>query len=178
MTLLLSLYLVSLDLRLTQLPDHLFLLLLFIFFINNFSVWVSPTPTPRTKISLDVPVDRIPDIKLRLDAEIINCPSWAAQEGLSMSFFMYFMLSRSTSCIVTLISLGSDLIPFNRYISCSYNCFCSSSNSTSGSDRSSIHSSSWSSTISMSCDAGISSRPTNSSAISFRSILSTMKSSP
>ena len=32
------------------------------FFINNFLVWVSPTPTPRTKKSIDVPIDRIPDI--------------------------------------------------------------------------------------------------------------------
>ena len=41
------------------------------FFLNNFSVWVSPTPTPRTKLSIDVPVNRIPDIKLRLDAGMI-----------------------------------------------------------------------------------------------------------
>ena len=38
------------------------------FFIIKFSVWVSPTPTPRTKISIDVPVDRIPGIKSRLEA--------------------------------------------------------------------------------------------------------------
>ena len=38
------------------------------FFNNNFSVWVSPTPTPQTKISIDVPVDRMPEINLRLDA--------------------------------------------------------------------------------------------------------------
>ena len=35
------------------------------FFIIKFSVWVSPTPTPRTKIAIDVPVDRIPGINSR-----------------------------------------------------------------------------------------------------------------
>ena len=54
------------------------------FFINNFSVWVSPNHIPRTEISIDVTVDRIPDIKSRLDAGMSNCPSWAAQEGLSL----------------------------------------------------------------------------------------------
>ena len=44
------------------------------FFINYFSVWVSPTPTPRTKVSIDVPVDRIPDIKPTLDAGMSSCP--------------------------------------------------------------------------------------------------------
>ena len=44
------------------------------FFVNNFSVWVSPTPTLRTKKSIDVPVDRIPDTKLRLDAGMNNGP--------------------------------------------------------------------------------------------------------
>ena len=67
------------------------------FFVNNFSVWVSQTPTPRTKISIDVPVDRIRDIKSRLDAFLSNCPSWAAQERSSLSVFMYFMFSRSIS---------------------------------------------------------------------------------
>ena len=43
-------------------------LAIFNFFMNNFSVWISPTSTPQTKISIDVPVDRIPGIKLRLDA--------------------------------------------------------------------------------------------------------------
>ena len=38
------------------------------FFIIKFSVWVSLTPTPRTKISIDVPVDRIPGIKSKLEA--------------------------------------------------------------------------------------------------------------
>ena len=42
------------------------------FFINNFLVWISPTPTPRTKISIEVPVDRIMYIKSRLDAGISN----------------------------------------------------------------------------------------------------------
>ena len=67
------------------------------FFINTFSVWVSPTPTPRTKISIDVPVDRIPGIKSRLQAGMSSRPSWAAQEGSSRSVSMYFMLSRFTS---------------------------------------------------------------------------------
>ena len=67
------------------------------FFIIKFSVWVSPTPTHRTKISIDVPVDRIPGIKSRLEAGMSSRPSWAAQEGSSRSVFMYFMLSRSTS---------------------------------------------------------------------------------
>ena len=43
---------------------------------TKFSVWVSPTPTTRTKISID-----FPDIKSRVDAGRSNCPSWAAQEG-------------------------------------------------------------------------------------------------
>ena len=67
------------------------------FFIIKFSVWVSPTPTPRTKISIDVPVDRIPGYKSRLEAGMGSRPSWAAQEGSSRSVLMYFMLSRSTS---------------------------------------------------------------------------------
>ena len=67
------------------------------FFIYKFSVWVSPTPTPRTKISIGVPVDRIPGIKSRLEAGMRSCPSWAAQEGSSRSVLMYFALSRSTS---------------------------------------------------------------------------------
>ena len=68
-----------------------------IFSINYVSVWVSRTPTPRTKISINVPVDHLLDIKSRLKAGMSNCPSWAAQEGSSFSIFMYFMLSRSTS---------------------------------------------------------------------------------
>ena len=68
------------------------------FFIIKFSVWLSPTPTPRTKISIDVPVDRISGIKSRLEAGMSSRPSWAAQEGSSRSVLMYFMLSRSTSC--------------------------------------------------------------------------------
>ena len=67
------------------------------FFINKFSVWVSSTPHSSDKKSIDFPVDRVPDIKSRLEAGMGNCPSWAAQEGSSFSFFMYFMLSRSTS---------------------------------------------------------------------------------
>ena len=68
-----------------------------IFFINKFSVRVSPTPTPRTKISIDVPVDRIPDIKSRLEDGMSSRPYWAAQEGSSRSIFLYFVLSLSTS---------------------------------------------------------------------------------
>ena len=67
------------------------------FFITKFSLWVNPTPTPRTKISIDVPVDRIPGIKSRFEAGMSSRPSWAAQEGSSRSILMYFMLSRSTS---------------------------------------------------------------------------------
>ena len=80
------------------------------FFINQFSVWVSPTPTPSFKKSIDVPVDRILEIKSRLEAGMSSCPSWAAQEGSSLSVFVNFMLSRSTSSIVTLVSFGSDVI--------------------------------------------------------------------
>ena len=47
--------------------------------------------------NIDNPVDRIPDIKSRLEAGMSSCLSWAAQEGSSRSVFMYFMLSRSTS---------------------------------------------------------------------------------
>ena len=43
------------------------------FLINNFSVWVRPTPTPRTKMSIDVPVDHIPETKSRLDAGMSSC---------------------------------------------------------------------------------------------------------
>ena len=67
------------------------------FFINKFSVWVSPTPTHRTKISIDVAVDRTPGFKSRLEAGMSSRPSWAAQEGSSRSVFLFFMLSRSTS---------------------------------------------------------------------------------
>ena len=66
------------------------------YFIIKFSVWVSPTLTPRTKISIDVPVERIPDIKSRLEAGMSSSHSWAAQEGSSRSVLMYFMLSRFT----------------------------------------------------------------------------------
>ena len=67
------------------------------FFYNNFSVLVSPTPTPRTQVSIDVRVGCIPDNKSRLGADMSNCPSWAAEEGSSLSVFNYFMLSQSTS---------------------------------------------------------------------------------
>ena len=66
------------------------------FFYQVFSVGKS-YPTPRTKISIDVPVDRIPGIKSRLEAGFSSRPSWAAQEGSSRSVLMYFMLPRSTS---------------------------------------------------------------------------------
>ena len=65
------------------------------FLIKIFSVWVSPTPTPRTEIQIDVPVDRIEEIKSRLDAGMSSCSFWQAQEGSSLSVLMYFMLSRS-----------------------------------------------------------------------------------
>ena len=62
-----------------------------IFFVNIFSLWVSPTFIPPTQVSIEAPVDRIPDIQLRLDAGMSNFPSWAALEGSSLSIFMYFM---------------------------------------------------------------------------------------
>ena len=64
--------------------------------VHKFSVWISPTPSPRKKISIDVPVDRIPGIKLRLEAGMSSHPSWAAQQGSSRSVFLYFIFSRST----------------------------------------------------------------------------------
>ena len=67
------------------------------FFIIKFSVWASPTPTPRTKISIDVPVDRYAGIKSRLEAGMSSRPSWAAVEGSSRSVLMYFIIPRSTS---------------------------------------------------------------------------------
>ena len=150
-----------------------------IFFINNFSVWVSSTPTPRTKISIDVPVDRIPDIKSKLDAGMKNCPSWVAQEGSSLAVFFVFhaltvyMLNRDTGLlwvrlhfvqpfqdtqICQVLFVGLLLLVLEFYL---------------GLGPSSIYSSSRSSTMSMYCDTVISSRPTTSSAIFFRSVLST-----
>ena len=38
-----------------------------------------------------------PDITLKLDAGMSCCPSWAAQEGSSLSFVMYLLFSGSTS---------------------------------------------------------------------------------
>ena len=38
-------------------------LAIFNFFINNFLVWVSPTPTPRTETYIDIHFTRIPDFK-------------------------------------------------------------------------------------------------------------------
>ena len=82
---------------------RLFLLLSFcfscysqFFYHQVFSVGKS-YPHSRTKISIGVPVDRIPGIKSRLEAGMRSCPSWAAQEGSSRSVLMYFALSRSTS---------------------------------------------------------------------------------
>ena len=62
-----------------------------------FSVGKSYPHSPDKKKSIESPVDCIPEIKLRLDAGMIKCLSWAAHEGLSLSFLTYFMLSRSTS---------------------------------------------------------------------------------
>ena len=62
---------------------------------------------------------------------------------------------------MTLVSFGFGVISFShsktrRFVSsCSYDCCCASSIYTSGLDLS------WLSTMSMSCDAGISPRPTN-----------------
>ena len=67
------------------------------FFINIFSVWVTTIPTQRKKYPPTSPVNRTPDIKLRLDAGMNNDPSSAAQERSCLSFNMYFVLSRCTS---------------------------------------------------------------------------------
>ena len=56
------------------------------FLIKKFSVWVSPTPTPRTKISIDVPVDRIPDIKSRLEAGMSSRPPGQPRKDLLVRF--------------------------------------------------------------------------------------------
>ena len=58
---------------LPSLPCH------FNFFIIRFLVWVSPTPTPRTKISIDVPVDRLKSRRSRLDCGTRRGPSGATQ---------------------------------------------------------------------------------------------------
>ena len=60
------------------------------FLLIIFSVWVSPISTRQTKIYIDVPVDLITEINLKLDAGMRDCPSWAAQEGSSHSFFFVF----------------------------------------------------------------------------------------
>ena len=75
------------------------------FFIIKFSVWVSPTPTPRTKTSIDVPVDRIPGIKSRLEAGISSRPSLGSP-GRIISFgldvfhaFTIYVLNRDAGLL-------------------------------------------------------------------------------
>ena len=70
------------------------------FFIIRFSVWVSPTPTPRTKISIGVPVDRIPGIKSRLEAGMRSCqlgsPGRIISFGLNVfRAFAIYVLNRN-----------------------------------------------------------------------------------
>ena len=136
-------------------------------------MWVSPNPTPRKKISFDFPVDCIPDIKSRLDAAMSSCHSWAAHEGSFCSVFMYFMPSRSTFWIVTLLSFGSDVISFSHSKTAGFRQGLVHGNAVA---RRRILPRAW--TMSMSCDKVTSSRPTKSSTIFFRSILSSTKSSP
>ena len=69
------------------------------FFIIKFSVWVSPTPTPRTKISIDVPVDRIPGIKSRLEAGM-GSPGRIISFGLDVFHaFTIYVLNRDAGLL-------------------------------------------------------------------------------
>ena len=51
----------------------------FDFLIRRFLVWMSPTPTPRTKISIDVPVDRLEVSRSRLELGTRKGPSGTTQ---------------------------------------------------------------------------------------------------
>ena len=77
------------------------------FLMIRFSVWVSPTPTPRTKISIDVPVDRPKSSRSRLDCGTRRGLSGATQLDSVLSWLTYLMPSLSTSRIVKVVSLGS-----------------------------------------------------------------------
>ena len=60
-------------------------------FIIKFLVWVSPTPTPRTKIFIEVPVD---DAGSKLPGGISSGLSVAVQPKRSLSFSRVFLLTR------------------------------------------------------------------------------------
>ena len=63
------------------------------FFIIKFSVWVSPTHTPRTKIFIDVPVD---DAGSKLSGGISTGLSVAVQPKRGAFVFTYFSADTST----------------------------------------------------------------------------------
>ena len=67
------------------------------FFIIKFSVWVSPTPTPRTKMFIDVPVD---DAGSELSGGMSSGLSVAVQPRRGSSVFMYFPANMSTCCML------------------------------------------------------------------------------
>ena len=68
-------------------------LTILIFFYEYFSVWVSPTPTPRTKIFNDVPVDGAGS---KLSGGISSGLSVAVQPKRGSSVFMCFPADTST----------------------------------------------------------------------------------
>ena len=72
------------------------------FFIIKFSVWVSPTPTPRTKIFIDVPVD---DAGSELSGGMSSGLSVAVQPKRGLSVFMCFPADMSTCCMLCPSSL-------------------------------------------------------------------------
>ena len=63
------------------------------FFIIKFLVWVSPTPTPRTKIFIDVPVD---DARSKLSGGISSGLSVAVQPKRASFFFACYSAHMST----------------------------------------------------------------------------------
>ena len=72
------------------------------FFIIKFLVWVSPTPTPRTKIFIDVPVD---DAGSELSGGMSSGLSVAVQPKRGFSVFMCFPADMSTCCMLCPSSL-------------------------------------------------------------------------
>ena len=72
------------------------------FFIVKFSVWVSPTPTPRTKIIIDVPVNYAGS---ELSGGMSSGPSVAVQPKRRFSVFMCFPADMSTCCMLCPSSL-------------------------------------------------------------------------
>ena len=63
------------------------------FLITNFLVWVSANLTPRTKISIDVPVDFPGSSRSRLDSGIRKGPSGTTQLDSVLLFLIYFCQS-------------------------------------------------------------------------------------